>query len=104
MTRIVLMPEVFEDLQRILGHLEVHDSAHRVERIKDIVSALDVLAGSPMVGRMVATERRELVIGRDVRGYVALYRYDSALDCVFVIAVRAQRELGYAREESGSST
>jgi plasmid stabilization system protein ParE len=74
-----------------------------MERIKNIVNALDVLAGSPMVGRIVGTERRELVIGRDVRGYVALYRFDSALDSVFIMAVRAQREVGYALEESGSA-
>ena len=37
----------------------------------------------------------ELVIGQDSRGYVALYRYVSAIDTVFVLAIRSQRELGY---------
>ena len=42
--------------------------------------------------------KRELIIGRARRGYVALYRYVSAIDTVFVLAVRAQREDGFKRE------
>ena len=41
--------------------------------------------------------KRELVIGRGTRGYVALYRYVPALDTVFVLAVQAQREAGFKR-------
>ena len=39
----------------------------------------------------------ELVIGRDSHGYVALYRYVAAIDTVFVLAIRSQREAGLAR-------
>ena len=42
---------------------------------------------------------RELVIGRGSRGYVALYSYVVELDAVFVLAIRSQREAGYARGE-----
>jgi len=42
--------------------------------------------------------KRELVIGRGSRGYVALYRYVSKIDTVFLLAVRSQREAGYKRE------
>lgn len=42
--------------------------------------------------------KRELVIRRATRGYVALYRYVAAIDTVFVLAVRAQREDGFKRE------
>ncbi len=41
--------------------------------------------------------KRELVIGRATRGYVALYRYVAAIDTVFLLAVQAQREAGYKR-------
>ncbi|MBW8810323.1 MAG: type II toxin-antitoxin system RelE/ParE family toxin, partial [Lysobacter sp.] len=41
---------------------------------------------------------RELIVGRDARGYVALYRYLSEFDTVFVIAIRAQREAGYTHD------
>ena len=42
--------------------------------------------------------KRELVIGRAKRGYVALYRYVATIDTVFLLAVRAQREAAYAQE------
>jgi len=38
-----------------------------------------------------------LVIGRDATGYVALYRYLSEFDTVLILAIRAQREAGYAQ-------
>ena len=44
-------------------------------------------------------DRRELLIGRDTRGYVALYRYLAVIDTALVLAIRAQREGGYAPDE-----
>ena len=41
---------------------------------------------------------RELVIGRRARGYVALYRYVPAVDTVFVLAIRGQKEAGYTND------
>jgi hypothetical protein len=41
--------------------------------------------------------KRELVIGQASRGYVALYHYVAAIDTVFVLAVRSQREAGFKR-------
>jgi toxin ParE1/3/4 len=32
-----------------------------------------------------------------MRGYVALYRYASEIDTVFILALRSQREAGYKR-------
>lgn len=49
-------------------------------------------------GRLVNTlddDMREWVMGRHARGYVALYRYIAAIDTVFVLALRGQREAGY---------
>jgi plasmid stabilization system protein ParE len=57
-----------------------------------------VLATSPLIGRPVEGGKRELVIGRDSHGYVALYRYLPEVDTVFLLAVRNQREAGYGRE------
>jgi hypothetical protein len=37
-------------------------------------------------------------IGRRSRGYVALYRYVADVDAVFALAIRGQREAGYARK------
>ena len=64
-------------------------------RIQEIVEAISVLASNPLIGRLVGQNNRELVIGRRSRGYVALYRYIDAIDTVFVLALRAQKEAGY---------
>ena len=34
----------------------------------------------------------ELVIGRDAHGYIAQYRSMAAIDTVFMLAIRSQRE------------
>jgi toxin ParE1/3/4 len=56
-----------------------------------------VLLHSPAIGRPAGDGLGELVIGRGNDGYVALYRYDRLLDIVTVLALRHQREAGYAR-------
>jgi len=66
-------------------------------RISEIVQAIQVLTHSPLIGRPVKGGKRELVIGRDSHGYVALYRYVPRIDTVFVLAIRSQRESGYRR-------
>jgi toxin ParE1/3/4 len=66
-------------------------------RIEDIMRAIDVLERNPLIGRTVRTDRRELVIGQRVRGYVALYRYVAELDMVFLLVIRGQKQAGYTR-------
>jgi toxin ParE1/3/4 len=97
MSRIELAPEVGDDLDRILEHLFAHQVADAASRIADIIGAIDVLERNPLIGRPVRADLRELVIGRRARGYVALYRYVAELDTVFVLAIRGQKEAGYAR-------
>ena len=97
MSRIELAPEVGDDLDRILEHLFAHQVADAPARVEDIIKAIDVLERNPLIGRPVRTDLRELVIGRRARGYVALYRYVTELDAVFVLAIRGQKEAGYAR-------
>ena len=97
MSRIELAPEVGEDFERILDHLVRYGVEDPASRIREIVLAIDVLEHNPLIGRPIAGEKRELVIGRRSRGYVALYRYVAAIDTVFVLALRSQREAGYTR-------
>lgn len=99
MTRIELAPEVGEDFERILEHLEHHQVAHPERRIREIIDAINVLANNPLIGRPVENNKRELVIGRRTQGYVALYRYVAEIETVFVLAVRGQREAGFARDQ-----
>jgi plasmid stabilization system protein ParE len=88
---------VADDLDRIFDHLAEHDLENAVARVDEIIGALDVLETNPEIGRPVPGDKRELVIGRGSRGYVALYRYVSVLDTAFVLAIRSQREAGYRR-------
>ena len=95
MSRIELAPELGDDIDRILEHLARHDVDDAPARIREIIQAIDVLAHNPLIGRPVEGGKRELVIGRRSRGYVALYRYVAEIDTVFVLALRGQREAGY---------
>lgn len=86
-----------EDLERIVDHLRQHEVVDTNSRIEQIISAIDVLADNPLIGRPAGGGKPELLIGRDSSGYVALYRYLPVIDTVLVLAIRAQRESGYAR-------
>ena len=97
MTRIEVAPQVLDDFDRIFDHIAQFDIGSAPERITEIVEAVQVLVLSPMLGRPAKGGKRELVIGRGGRGYVALYRYVEQIDTVFVLAVRLQREVGYKR-------
>lgn len=96
MTRIEFAPEVVQDFDRIVDHLLAHQVEDAISRIEDIVRAIDVLERNPLIGRAGRADFRELVIGRRTRGYVALYRYVVEVDTVFVLAIRGQKEAGYA--------
>ena len=97
MSRIELAPELGEDIDRILDHLGRYGVDDPPSRIREIIQAIDVLEHNPLIGRPVDGGKRELVIGRRSRGYVALYRYVAEIDTVFVLALRSQREAGYTR-------
>jgi len=95
MSRIELAPEVSDDLDRIIDHLVEHSVDDIPARIEEIIQAISVLELNPLIGRPIRNDKRELIIGRRSRGYVALYRYVGEIDTVFVLALRGQREAGY---------
>ena len=97
MSRVELAPEVGDDFDRILDHLAQHDVENAPARIREIIQAFNVLGTNPLIGRPAPGEKRELIIGRRPRGYVALYRYVPEIDTVLILAVRGQREAGYKR-------
>ena len=97
MSRIELAPQVGDDFDRIFDHLADFDVADTHLRIREIIQAIAVLEQNPLIGRPLYDDKRELVIGRRARGYVALYRYIAEIDTVFVLALRGQREAGYTR-------
>ncbi|QRF61502.1 MULTISPECIES: type II toxin-antitoxin system RelE/ParE family toxin [Variovorax] len=95
MAHIELALAVLEDIDRFVEHMARHQAADMPERVDEIIQAIQVLAHSPLIGRPVRQGKRELVIGKGVRGYVALYRYLAEIDTVFILALRAQRESGF---------
>lgn len=95
MSRIELAAGVADDFDRILDHLQKHESRDAAARIQQIINAIAALEHNPLIGRPVARLKRELIVGRDACGYVALYSYAPAIDTVFVLAIRSQREAGY---------
>lgn len=77
-----------EDLERLE---EVAPGA--IGLIEDAVTILD---RHPLVGREIEDGLRELLVSRGKTGYVALYVFDEEIDEAIVLAVRHQREAGYA--------
>jgi plasmid stabilization system protein ParE len=95
--RIELAPGVLDASDRIFDHWARFDANAVPQRVAQIVQAVQILADHPLIGRPVKDRKRELVIGRGSRGYLALYRYVAEVDTVFVLAIRAQRESRYAQ-------
>lgn len=97
MARVELSSGVADDLDRIFDHLARYEADAIASRIREIIQAIAALEHNPLIGRPAPGDKRELVIGRRSRGYVALYRYVAEIDTVFVLALRSQREAGYTR-------
>ena len=95
MARIELAAQLTDDFDRILEHLMQYEVAEAAVRIDEIIQAINVLETNPLLGRPARNDMRELIIGRQSRGFVALYRYVPEVDTVFVLAIRSQREAGY---------
>lgn len=99
--RIELAAAVTEDFDRIFDHLASFQVDSAAQRIGEIIAALDVLEQNPLIGRPVTNGKRELVIGHRSNGYLALYRYLAEIDTAFVLAIRSQREAGFADRDGG---
>ncbi|WP_199236523.1 type II toxin-antitoxin system RelE/ParE family toxin [Ramlibacter sp. WS9] len=96
MTRLIITNQAAADIER-LGEFLLESMPHEAIKTSDIVfDGLEVLAAHPGIGRPVGGNMRELVISRGRSGYLALYAYDDVADMVSVLAVRHQRESGYA--------
>jgi len=96
-TRVEFGQGANEDFDRILAHLVAYDAEDVEERIAQIVEACGLLARHPLIGRDRPDQKRELIIGSGARGYVALYRFVEESNLVLILAIRAQREKGFAR-------
>lgn len=101
MALVVYAKQTFADFERIVDFLAAEDTALAEAAVSAISDAVSVLERHPLIGRPAEHGLRELVIARGKTGYVALYRYLGAEDIVLVLALRHQREAGYAWETPG---
>lgn len=97
MPRVIVTAGAVRGLQRCRRFLVQMDPRAAARAGSLIERQFQLLEGSPEIGRPLdeQPELRELVIGFGEAGYVALYRYMSAEETVFVLAFRHQKEAGY---------
>lgn len=94
MAAVFYSPGALRDLERLADFLIASDPTAAAETGRIPTEAIAMLAANPLVGRIVESGLRELVISRGRSGYVALYRFDAESDRVYILALRHQRELG----------
>jgi plasmid stabilization system protein ParE len=104
LARLIYSERALGDLERLTDFLVDTDAAVAAETVLLIEEAVGVLRRHPQIGRPVESGLRELVISRGRTGYVALYSFEAAQDAVLILAIRHQREAGYANHyEHGES-
>jgi plasmid stabilization system protein ParE len=99
MAEIVYAARAFADLERVFEFLAETDPDAAAAAVATIQDAIGILERHPLIGRPAEHELRELVISRGGTGHVALYDYIEPLDTILVLALRSQREAGYAGAE-----
>ena len=95
MARLIYSARALDDLERVTDFLVDTDPAAAAVTVDLIAEAVAILARHPLIGRPAERGLRELVISRGRTGYIALYSFETAQDCVLILAVRHQRETGY---------
>lgn len=95
MARLIYSARALDELERVTDFLVDTDPAAAAVTVDLIAEAVAILAHHPLIGRPAEHGLRELVISRGRTGYVALYSFETAQDCVLILAVRHQREAGY---------
>lgn len=97
MPRIIVTQGAVRGLERCRQYLRRRSSEAARRAAQAINGQLSLLELHPEIGRPCpeSPELRELVIPFGDSGYVALYRYESADEVVYVLAFRHQREAGY---------
>jgi plasmid stabilization system protein ParE len=97
MARLTYSSRAFDDLDRLTDFLLDTDPVAAHETVELIAEAVSILKRHPLIGRPVEDHLRELVISRGRTGYMALYSYEAEYDTVLILAIRHQRESGFAQ-------
>ncbi len=98
MARLIYARRALADLERLSDFLLETDPAAALRTVDLISEAVQILQNHPLIGRPVEEGMRELVISRGRTGCLALYDYVAAHDTVLLLAIRHQREAGYAQD------
>ena len=98
MAQLIYSQRALADLERLTDFLLETEPVAALDTTELIMEAVRILGNHPLVGRPAEHDMRELVISRGRTGYVALYSYEDEHDTVLVLAIRHQREAGYAPE------
>ena len=96
MATVIYSARSLANLERAFQFLREDNPKAALEAVTAIQTAVDALAAHPLLGRRVRGDIRELVISYGHTGYVALYRFVVGRDEVRILAIRHQREVGFA--------
>jgi plasmid stabilization system protein ParE len=93
---VIYTRRALEGLERLLQFLEREQPGAGSVAAAIIADGIGLLERHPLIGRPVEHDLRELLISRGKSGYAALYRFRRAQDVALILALRHQREAGYA--------
>lgn len=96
MAQVIYARAALDDFERLLQFLEREQPGAGPAAAAIIADGISVLERHPLIGRPVEHELRELLISRGRSGYAALYSFRRAQDAVLILALRHQREAGFA--------
>lgn len=96
MTRLVFAPRALQDIERLTKFLISSEPKAAATTATLLFNGLTILKDHPLIGRPADMGYRELLISRGRSGYVALYDFDVMRDVALILAVRHQRESGFA--------
>lgn len=96
MAQVQVSTRALADLERLFDFIAAEDPTKARQQLVSVRKAFELLAEHPLLGRAAEDGRRELILSRGRYGYIAKYRWLPAEDAVLILAVRHQREAGYA--------
>jgi plasmid stabilization system protein ParE len=93
--RVIYSAAALQDLERLVEFLLEGAPEAALHALEQVRIAIEILERHPRIGRRVRGQVRQLVITYGASGYLALYRFDAAIDLVRIVRIRHQREAGY---------
>jgi plasmid stabilization system protein ParE len=102
MEKIIYAEGFFNDLERIVDFIKAANAPLCEETVTLIYEAVSILQRHPNIGRPAEHGLKELLISQGRNGYVALYRFRQDLHQIRILALRHQREAGYADDKEAN--